>query len=244
MADGSQVDLLLTSLKYGGIFVSTLSGILGAVTKTHDRQKKFTRWGRVSVSLTVLGGIVAACSLCAESLRQRNRDVESRKRENEIVERLREQKEFNARSELEFREKFQAVLVQLNAAKHEDSRKITEEKIRVIQKDFSDWATNFVRNLPRIRSEFDKTKSDFEQGLLQAQIEAGKKEIQSSQEAFPVLSFAVRFIQESVRAFGNQTGKEIKIDPVDVPENLYEKETNCVIRFSGKASWKLSVSAR
>jgi len=136
------------------------------------------------------------------------------------------------------------VLVQLNAAKHEDSRKITEEKIHVIQKDFSEWATNFVRNLPRIKSEFAKTKSDFEHGQLQAQIDAGRKEIQVSQEAFPVISFAVRFVQETVRAFGKHAGKEVKIDSADLPENFYEKQSEYLIRFSEKAGWKLSVSAR
>jgi hypothetical protein len=244
-------DATLTILKYGGILVGGISGILGAITKTHDQNRRLTGWGKASVTLTFVGLLVAAGAQYTEGVRKKRQDVASRKDAQElreentkILEELREQKRINNRSEQEFREKFQIVLVQLNAAKHEDSKKITEEKIRVIQKDFSEWATNFVKNLPRIRSDLDKTKTESEQAQIQAKIDEVKKEVQISQQTFPVISFAVRYVQEAVRAFRKQTGKEIKVETWELPENFYEKASEYEIRFNTNVIWKLRIVGR
>ncbi|MBP9902985.1 MAG: hypothetical protein KBH45_16110 [Verrucomicrobia bacterium] len=71
-----------------------------------------------------------------------------------------------------------------------------------------------------------------------------KKEIQTSQQAFPVLSFATRYVQETVRAYSKKSGKDIKVDAFELPENLYDKQTDYEIRFGTNAVWKFSVSAR
>ena len=245
------VDALLSVAKYGGIVLGAISGVFAALTKTHDKNRKLTRWGRISVGLTLACFLAAAVAQYTEGVRKKRDEAKSRedaralRDENaKILGELQVQKDTNARSEREFREKFQQVLIQLNAAKQEDSKRITEEKIHVIQKDFSDWATNFVNNLPRIKSEFDKTKQDFEQGKLQAQIDEVKKEIQLSQQSYAVLSFAIRYTQETIRAYAKQRGKEIKIDSINLPENFYEKETAYEIRLTEKAIWKFAVAAR
>jgi hypothetical protein len=245
------VDDILNILKYGGIVVAGGSGLLGTLTKTHDKNRKLTAWGIVSVVITILSLLVALGAQYAEGVRQKRQDSESRNEANELKEKnteilkeLQGQKAANDRSEQEFREKFQAVLVQLDAAKHEDSKRITEEKIRVIQKDFTEWATNFVKNFPTIKDEIDKTKRDFEQGKLQSQIDETKKEVQTSEQAFPVISFAIRYVQEAVRAYSKQTSKEIKIDLVELPKNFYEKQTEYEIRFNTNAVWKFHIGGR
>ena len=236
-------DTILSLLKYGGIIVAGASGLLGTLTRTHDTKRRLTSWGKISVVVTILGILVAVGSQYAEVVRQKQEGKESKEKNEEILKELNGQNAANARSELEFREKFQTVLVQLNAAKREDSKRITEEKIRVIQKDFTEWATNFVRNREIAQSEFDKAKHDLEQTKLQAQIEETKKEIQATEQSFPVISFAVRYVQESVRAFAKQTGKEIKVDSLELPENFYEKRLSYEIHISTNALWKFTVSA-
>ena len=192
-------DTILSLLKYGGIVVAGISGLLGTLTRTHDAKRKLTSWGKVSISITILSLIVTLGAQYTEGIRQQRQDADSIKNARElreenakILNELQEQKSVQARAEREFREKFQAVLIQLDAAKHEDSKKITEEKIRVIQKDFAEWATNFAKNYPTIKSEIDQTRQDFEQGKLPSQISETKKEIQISEETFSVISFAVR----------------------------------------------------
>lgn len=217
-----RIDFILSALKYGGIIVAGFSGVLGALTKTHDNKRKLTIWGRVSVVLTVIGVFVAVGAQYTEASRQRIQETR--------------QREANARTEGEFREKFQAVLVQLNAAKHEDSKRITEEKIRVLEKEFTQWALAFDKNKTKI-------KGDLEQLRAQTQIETTKKEILSSEQFYPVISFTVRYIQKMVSAFAKQSGKEIVIDPVELPQNFYEKPTEFAIHFPGKTIWNLKVMA-
>lgn len=237
--DADRIDSILSLLKYGGILVGGVSGVLGILTRTHKERpkRKLTAWGWVSLVLTIVGFAVAAGAQYAEASRRKIQDATAK-------EELRQQREENRRAEQEFRGKFQEVLIQLNAAKQEDSKRITEEKIRVIQKDFSEWADSFVKNQQRIKGELDKVKIDFEQGKLQEQIDEAKKEIQTSQQAFPIISFAIRYVQEAVRAYSGKTGKMIKVEAFELPENLYEKQTDYEIRFSTNAVWKFSVSAR
>ncbi len=236
-------DIILSLLKYGGIIVAGMSGLLGTLTRTHDAKRRLTSWGKVSVVITLVGLLVAIGSQYTEGVRQKQEAKESKEKNTRILEELHEQRTANTRSEFEFREKFQAVLVQLNAAKHEDSKRITEEKIRVIQKDFNEWATNFVKNQQMAQRDFDNAKRDFEQTKLQAQIEETKKEIQATELSFPVISFAVRYVQEAVRAFAKQTGKDIKVDAFEFPENFYEKRTTNQIQISTNAAWKFTIQA-
>jgi hypothetical protein len=245
------IDDILGLFKYGGIVVAGISGLLGTLTKTHDENRKLTAWGIVSVTIIVVSLLVAIGAQYAEGIRQARQDLESRNENYElreknakILQELQEQKATNARAEQEFREKFQAILVQLDAAKHEDSKKITEEQIRVLQKDFSEWVTNFVNNYPAIKGELDRTRQDFEQGKLPSQISETKKEIQISEETFPVISFAVRYVQEFARVYSEHTGKVIKIEPLELPQNFYEKPVECEIRFSTNAVWRFHVEGR
>src|SRR5882724_3478297 len=93
------MDLLLTLLKFLGIAVTVVSGVLGTITKTHEErtihpiiyggetrtERKLTRWGMVSVILTILGSLVATGALIAESLKKKHEDAESRKRAEQQI---------------------------------------------------------------------------------------------------------------------------------------------------------------
>ena len=143
--------------------------------------------------------------------------------------------------ERKFGEKIQAILVKLNAAKQEDSQKITEEKIRAIQSDFSQWAEDFVTNMPTEKSKFAQLKI----ALQKKQTEETDKEIQRQKQEsgglYPVYSFAIRFLQESVRAYASKTGNtNILIDSLELPENLYGKQTSGNIHFTN-ALWNLNI---
>jgi hypothetical protein len=189
-------------------------------------------------------GILAALGAqYAEGIRQKQDAKVSDERNAKVLEQLQAQKAVNAQSEQEFREKFQAVLVQLDAAKHEDSKKITEEKIRVIQKDFAEWATNFVNNYPALKVDIDRARLDSEQGKLPSQISETKKEIQISEETFSVISFAVRNVQELVRNYSERTGSKITVASWELPQNFYEKPVEYEIRFNTNAVWKFHVEA-
>jgi hypothetical protein len=54
----------------------------------------------------------------------------------------------------------------------------------------------------------------------------------------------LRYVQEAVRAFAKQTGKNIKVEALELPENFYEKQVDYEIRFSTNAVWKIVVAAR
>lgn len=149
-----------------------------------------------------------------------------------------------AKMQLEFGEKFQAVLVKLNAAKHEDSKKITEEKIRVIQSDLSQWAESFVTNLPTRKNQLIELKAGFQKEQAEKSNIEIQRQVQVTGQAYPALSFAIRFVQESVRVYAKRTGKDkdIVINPMELPENFYEKPTTSEIHFATNAVWKLSVT--
>ena len=59
-----------------------------------------------------------------------------------------------------------------------------------------------------------------------------------------MISFTTRYVQEAVRAYFKQAGKEIKSDPFQLSENFYEKQMEYEIRFNTNAVWKFYVAAR
>ncbi len=93
------MELLLTILKFLGIAVSVVSGVLGTLTRTHDEktispviyggeprtERKLTRWGRISISLTIMGSVVAAGALVAESLKKQHDDAVSIQRTEQQI---------------------------------------------------------------------------------------------------------------------------------------------------------------
>jgi len=156
----------------------------------------------------------------------------------------RETNEMIAGMERKFGEKIQAVLVKLNAAKQEDSQKITEEKIRILKGDFSQWAEDFVTNLPAEKSRFTQMKTDLQKRQAEEANKETQRQMQVSGQAYPVFSFAIRFLQESIRAYAKQTSNtNIVIDSMALPENFFVKPTDGNVHLNTNAIWRISIAA-
>jgi hypothetical protein len=83
------MDLILTILKVGGILVSGALGILGTTTETRDKEtNRLTSWGKWALCLTVAGFAVALGAQIFETLKQKNEEIESRKRTETMLKRL------------------------------------------------------------------------------------------------------------------------------------------------------------
>jgi len=233
-----------------GTLLLALSGILktkaekgGGERKKDDSERRRARsrarnnW--IAYGLSLLLGV--ALNILGTWLTKQAGDEASRKRSQETERMLHAQREQDERTVRELREERQSILVALNAAKREDSKKITEEKIHVIQSDFSQWAEKFATNLPGKRNEFAQLKADFQKAQIDAANKEIQRQIQISGQEYPVFSFGIRFLQESVRAYAKQTGRGIQVDPLELGENFFVKSPDREIRFGTNAVWRISV---
>jgi hypothetical protein len=123
----------------------------------------------------------------------------------------------------------------IRAAKQEEARTRTEDKINIIQDNFHQWAEDFVKRRP-----------DKQRQLQEAKNASLQKELQISSESTPLFSYVIRFVEEAVRAYSKQSGQKIRTDIPPLPDNFYASDANNIdrsIRFSGgKASWTFNVS--
>jgi hypothetical protein len=141
----------------------------------------------------------------------------------------------NDQARKEFDSKLQTVLVALNAAKQEQTRLLTEEKIKVIRNDFLQWAQDFANRKPDKQRQFE-----------QAKIAQKQQEIQITAESMPLFSFTIKFVQEALRAYSKQAGKDFKVDLPGLPENFYSADANKsqrVIQFTNTAGWSFTINA-
>ncbi len=145
---------------------------------------------------------------------------------------VRKARDENSKVAGEFREKLQTVLNKLNAATQEYSRKITEEKIRVIRNDLTKWADEFVTSSPGMKN----TLAQFKRELSEKRNEETQKQIEITGQVFPSISYAVKFVQESVRAYAKKTSGPVIIDNGELPDNFYDGKT-LTIRFKSGATW-------
>src|SRR5688572_7767753 len=91
MGDPNNIDFL-TILKFSGLAVGCISGVLGTLASTHEektvrsatkgtpaiKQRKITKWGIFSVIMTVVGFLTAGGSQVAENKREKRKEAESR----------------------------------------------------------------------------------------------------------------------------------------------------------------------
>lgn len=132
------------------------------------------------------------------------------------------------RESVEISEKFLEVMTALGAAKQEQGKKLTDDKIRLIENDLVKWADDFDQARPQKQKLFDS-----------ANLAVTQKEIQASAQCRPLFEFAMRFVEESLRAYAKRTGYDIKIELPALPENFYARDsTRRVIIFKGgKSTW-------
>ena len=157
-----------------------------------------------------------------------------------------EQKAERARDAVKWDEKFQNIQIALKAAKTEDSQKLTEAKIELIRADISDWAANLKTNLGEKKKEFAQAKADRENAKVQAANKEIQEQIQITSQIFGTFSFALRFLEESVRAYARELRKEkeIDIERMSLPENLFASPTNYQIKFNTNAVWRIQVGGQ
>jgi hypothetical protein len=141
----------------------------------------------------------------------------------------------NERASKEYQAKLQTVLNQLNAAKQEQTRLLTEEKIKGLQKDLLGWV-----------EDFGKRRTDKQKQFEEAKIANTQKEIQMSADATPVFAFVLRTIEESLKIYAKKYSADIQIDLRPLPQNCFEAAVNSPprsVKFKGDASWTIYVNA-
>lgn len=138
-----------------------------------------------------------------------------------------------ARKDLEG--KIQNILVALNAAKAEQNRILTDEKIKNFTKDVLQWADDFQKRKPDKLREFE-----------QARIAATQEEIQISGDSTPLFSFVLQFVRQIVDAYQKKTGETFKVNLPPLPQNLYDPKTNTIsriVQFAGDGRWEFTANA-
>lgn len=130
--------------------------------------------------------------------------------------------------------KLVSVMAAVGAAKKEDSVKLAEAKLGMIQNDLEQWATNFVRTRPEMEKHLQAERSQMT-----------KTEIQKTERARPVFTFALRFIEETAKAYSAKSAETIEVTALDLPNNFYDVNTKgaTILRFKDDASWTAYLSA-
>ncbi len=102
MADSTQVDTLLTVLKYAGLFVGGICGFLGIVANPHEEkripspiiggeervERKLTVGGKRYLSLLVIGFLVALGAQITEGIKQKRDEVKTKTRDEELAKKI------------------------------------------------------------------------------------------------------------------------------------------------------------
>jgi hypothetical protein len=149
------------------------------------------------------------------------------------------EREKRARKEREQDERLQQIAAALAVAKRGDSVRMTEEKINVVQPDLDAWAAS----LKLVKNDIDRSRQEFKQAQEQAKQQEERNQLQMSEQAVPAILYALRYVQESVRAYSKRLGKQIRVDEIELPKNFYTKTLNSEIRFSTNSVWKFQVLA-
>ncbi len=136
---------------------------------------------------------------------------------------------------LALNEKLQSLLVAVGAAKSEESKKLTDEKLRTIQDDLQKWAADFAQARPARRQEVEEARSA-----------ALQKEFRISAQVSPFYSFAIRFIEETIRAYVSKIGEKQGVEAPKLPDNLYVPDAyvNVPINFRDGARWEITIDAQ
>lgn len=227
-----------------GMIFLTLTGILktkaekkGSVRRKagSEKQKAWPYW--TIYCLMILVGV--GFNLYGSWLIKHTADIAAERRNKESQRQ-------DADYKIKVREEVQRLANELHNAKTEEARKITEEKIKVIQMDFEQWAENLATNLPGEKRLFAERKARLDREIEKRSLNDATKrtnaEVQYTAEVHPALSFTIRFIQESIRAFAEKSGKNITIDALEVPDNIFVKSASANIHFGTNGVWTMSIS--
>jgi hypothetical protein len=123
----------------------------------------------------------------------------------------------------------------------------SEAEIRAIGTEFSEFADSFPTNKQELLAHINDLKRDLKVARANAQSVAQatqrKAHLEFTAKVYAPIYFALHFVQESVRAYALRTGDQVKIDPVELPDDLYEHPVNTQIVFPTGAIWSLNIRA-
>lgn len=166
------------------------------------------------------------------------------KKENDRA--LKAQREQDEKTVRELREERQSILAALNAAKRDESKRITEEKIRVIRGDFGQWAEAFATNFSARKAEFAQVRGEFQKSKIEAENKQVQEQMRISAQCYPSISFAARVVEESLQMFAKKASiTNVVITNLNIPENLFRRPVSDVMTLgSGSNSvWRCIVGS-
>lgn len=211
-----------------------LAGLAGPIKGRADKKrnsrnletKNKSRWlQRLFIALLILGAVFTGFGTW---LTVKGGEINAQKLFDET-------RRENDEARIEYRAELKRVLSALNAAKQEQTRLLTDEKIKGLQKDLLAWVDDFTVRKP-----------DKQRQLEAAKLASSQLEIQITAEAAPVYSFMLRMVEESLRAYAKRTGLKIQIDVRPLPENYYQPNVNNparIVHFPGDKQWRFDVIA-
>lgn len=158
---------------------------------------------------------------------------------DQLTKEVKQTREESARLTIESQDKIQAARLDLAKAQ-------SQAQINAIQSDLSDWADE---NFPTNAQDRVATFSKLTQNLKQAQAEAERVAQQNERQArakftagaYSATYFALHFVQEAARQFATKTGQQIKIDPIDLPDDFTAKDLAGQIAFASGAVWSIKI---
>ena len=217
-----------------------LAGLASAVKTNADRsrnsrkpenKRKSHRLQRLFIVVLVLGGFLTGFgTLLTINGGRLNGDAQAKAAQT-LLDATRKE---NEEARKEYTKQLQMVLLAVNAAKQEQTRLLTEERLKVIGNDLSQWVEDFAKRRPDKQRQFQ-----------QARVAQRQKEIQISSDSAQLFSLIMRFVEDLSRAYGKQTGVALEIKIPPFPEDYYDPAAATsgerYIRFGGKSQWTFYV---
>lgn len=135
-------------------------------------------------------------------------------------------------------ERFQRVMVVLNATKTGEAEKISSEKIRFIQDDIDKWAGDLAKNGTDLKGILAKQTRQAQEERENTKTQA---QVRSTGEASEEFAFAITLFKDLVGAYEKKKGRQVDFNIPDLPANFYKTHFAGEVKFGGKAVWKVEV---
>lgn len=191
-------------------------------SKTAERRRKGTRLRWLFGAMLLLAGILTAAGT---GLTINGGRIDADKKAAET-------REENERARGELDRQFRTVLAALNAAKQEQTAALTEQRLKAIGNDVTQWAQEFALQLPDKERQFDEARTAERQ-----------REIQLCSDSAPLFNFTISFVERAARAYAAQSGAHIEIHLPPLPQNYFDTDANVprYVKFGEKSDWGFRV---
>jgi len=168
-------------------------------------------------------------------------DADYRKQISDLKDTIRSNAHDYARLQIDTQEQLQTE--RLNLAKAQ-----SQADLRAVETELSDWADTFSTNAQERATQFANLKQSIKDAQTEAERVAQENEKQARRkftaETYAPTYFALHLVQDTVRAYAKKTGEDIKIDPIELPDDFFEREVHGQITFPSLAVWSLTTSVQ